>query len=180
MIPSYDHGVAVFQGREEFVNGRTREVPLPCPGHACLVQTLHDDLCGQLKQSDRAYVVLVSSYALGIERDSPEFRNPDLAVFVRDDLSAAHEEHGMLFATPLLVVECLYPFDRKGHLADLVRDYERMQAREVWFIDPLSRTVTSYFPNRSGYTLGDPLRPKELPQVVIPLQRLWSAFNCEW
>lgn len=85
---------------------------------------------------------------------------------------------------PALIAECLSPRDRKGPLADLLEDYRRLRAPEVWIIDPhMRRAEIHYFAspvNEPTIIRDGSLSSSELPEVIVELQSLWDAFDGEW
>jgi Uma2 family endonuclease len=167
--------------REEFVNGRTVELPSPSPRHCRLIECLSGLLTAQVDRN--SFKVLTTAYALGIEPGSGACRNPDLTVFRTDDLRRARIEGNNIFAIPLLIAECLSPRDRKGPLPELLDDYRRMRAKEVWIIDPHVRAIERHWfsgPPRTAEATGGPLVPAEMPFVQIASQDLWDAFDGTW
>ena len=174
----------VSDNREEFVKGRVIELPPPSPAHARLIDRLSTTLWEQFGDVRRTWAILTTAYALGVERGYNACRNPDLAVFRRDALKQAYVEGNNLFAEPLLIAECLSPRDRKGPLTDLLEDYHRMGAKEVWIIDPHARRVMRHLATDERPDLltpiSSPLRAIELPQVSVDINELWRAFDGEW
>jgi Uma2 family endonuclease len=174
----------ISDSREEFVKGRTIELPPASPAHARLIERLNALLRRSLFDTADTWRILTSSYALGIEPGFRACRNPDLAVFRREDLQQARVESNNIFAVPRLVVECLSPRDRKGPLPDLLEDYHRMRAIEVWIIDPYERTVSRHLATDERAEqltrLVDPLQAIELPAVSLSIEDLWRAFDGEW
>lgn len=174
----------ISDAREEFVKGRTIELPPASPGHARLIERLNALLRRSLADRADSWRILSSSYALGVEPGFRARRNPDLAVFRREDLQAAEVEGNNIFAVPRLIIECLSPRDRKGPLTDLLDDYHRMRAVEVWIIDPYARTVSRHLgaDDRADHltAVQSPLRPLELPQIAVEIDDLWRAFDGEW
>ena len=120
---------------------------------------------------------------MGIERGFQACRNPDLIVFAREELRRSDTENNNLFARPALIAECLSPRDRKGSLTDLLDDYRRLRAPDVWIIDPHDRHIEQYsFDEGESHTVitGPVLQMVMEPGVVIPIQSLWDAFDGEW
>lgn len=168
--------------REEFVKGRWVQLPPPSPAHFRLIQRLNNLLRDQLNW--REFSVSTTAYGLGIERGLQACRNPDLALFRVEDLQHAYVQDNNIYAIPLLIAECLSPRDRKGGVLDLLDDYHRMHAPEVWIIDPQSRKVSRHLGSdeRSDTMteLQSPLRPLALPEISIDVDELWRAFDGEW
>lgn len=169
-------------GREEFVNGQWIGLPPPSPAHFRLIQRLNDLLRAQLDPD--SFVVITTDFGLGVEPGFQACRNPDLVVFSRGALQHSRTENDNLFATPALIAECLSPRDRKGAVTDLLSDYRRMRANEVWIIDPRQRIIESHrlagdFERPVISTDGN-ISPLGLPGATISMQSLWAAFDGEW
>lgn len=169
---------------EEIVHGESRLMPAPNKKHGYLLKKLSKVLDRQLDGS--AYEVLSQCTGLGIERDPLTYRIPDLMVFRTEDLrrdraaTAANDPY--IWTVPELIVECLSPSKRKGSIEELLADYARIAAPEVWLVDPLARKTAAY-----GYESGE-LKPSQtfdsgqatplrLPNVTVSLAELWAAFE---
>jgi Uma2 family endonuclease len=152
-------------------------MPPPDNAHAALIEELYDILSEQLqKESCR---VRTTAYGLGI-RTEPALavRNPDLTVFDRGELKTAR---GYVWTAPHLVVECLSPSNRKGSIHQLLVDYESAQVREVWLLNPATRTAEKYTLENGLYRGVEVFHNEELEASSVPakvsLERLWSAFE---
>jgi len=74
---------------------------------------------------------------LRVQVSPTRFRVPDVCVRRAD---APSEQ--IVHTPPLLCIEVLSPDDNFSRLRTRVRDYLEMGIKEVWVIDPLTRTVT--------------------------------------
>ena len=152
-------------------------MPPPENAHAALIEELYDVLAEQLPKE--SYRIRTTAYGLGIRTDPAlAVRNPDLTVFERGDLRTAR---GYVWTAPHLVVECLSPSNRKGSIHQLLADYESAQVREVWLLNPATKTAERYTLEAGFYRTvevfqGGGLEAVSLP-VNVPLDRLWSAFE---
>jgi Uma2 family endonuclease len=130
------------------------------------------------------FVVLTTEFGLGIERGYQACRNPDLVVFSQQELGRSETENNNIYAVPALIAECLSPRDRKGPLAELLDDYRRLRAPEVWIIDPQSRTIEVHrfdsTPGRFTVSREGAITTTELPGITVSLQSLWDAFDGAW
>jgi Uma2 family endonuclease len=68
---------------------------------------------------------------------------PDFAWYPEDQCSAP-DEPAAFDGLPALIVEVLSPSTRSFDLLRKRTDYERLGIRELWFVDPVLRTVLIY------------------------------------
>ncbi len=88
-------------------------------------------------------VVTTAETGFQIGRDPDTVRAPDVA-FVRAERLPAIEPLGYFQGAPDLAVEVLSPQDRAGEAVAKVQDWLDADCREVWVVDPRTRTVTVY------------------------------------
>jgi Uma2 family endonuclease len=100
----------------------------------------------------------------------------------RRDRIAMAPNDPYIWTVPELIVECLSPSNRKGSIQELLADYARSAAPEVWLLDPKLPQFTSY-QFESGTlkphltTTSGPVTPLLLPHVIVDLSDLWAAFE---
>jgi Uma2 family endonuclease len=106
-------------------------------------------------------------------------RAPDTAWVRRSRLTTltADQKQKFLPLCPDLVVEIRSPSDRLSNLQEKMQEYLDNGAQVGWLIDPSSRTVYVYRPNRPVVSLehpatiaGDPV----LPGFSLDLQTIWE------
>ena len=106
-------------------------------------------------------------------------RAPDAAWVRRSRLTAltADQKQKFLPLCPDVVVEIRSPSDRLNNLQEKMQEYLDTGAQLGWLIDPPSRTVYVYRPNRPVERLehpatiaGDPV----LPGFSLDLQSIWE------
>ena len=106
-------------------------------------------------------------------------RAPDAAWVRRSRLTAltADQKQKFLPLCPDVVVEIRSPSDRLNHLQEKMQEYLDNGAQLGWLIDPPSRTLYVYRPNRPVEHLehpatiaGDPV----LPGFSLDLQIIWE------
>ena len=106
-------------------------------------------------------------------------RAPDAAWVRRSRLTAltADQKQKFLPLCPDVVVEIRSPSDRLNNLQEKMQEYLDTGAQLGWLIDPPSRTVYVYRPNRPVEPLehpatiaGDPV----LPGFSLDLQTIWE------
>jgi Uma2 family endonuclease len=182
---TYEDSLTMPENRfEEIVYGESRIMPPATKKHDYLIRKLSKALERQL--DDREYEVLSQGTGLGIERAPLTYRIPDLMVFrseaLRRDTAETAGNDPYIWAVHELIVECLSPSNRKGPIAELLADYARIAAPEVWLIDPKLPQFTSYryasgaLAAVAGNT-GRQVSPLLLPNVTLDLAELWAAFG---
>ncbi len=183
---TYEDSLAMPEDRlEEIVDGESRIMPPPTPGHWKVLNRILRVLMRQL--SEEEHEISKTDVGLGIKRRPVlTYRIPDIAVFSVSALAKDRAEHGKsdiyIWTPPELVVECLSPSNRKGSIERLRQDYESIRAPEVWFIDPQSRTLTVHILEDASLVAKQRLQegvlsPVRLPQVRVNIDELWKAFD---
>jgi Uma2 family endonuclease len=133
----------------------------------------------------REYDVLSQGAGLGIER-VPLTYIPDLMVFraeaYRRDRAQTAGSDPYVWVVPELIVECLSPSNRKGSIQELLADYARIAAPEVWLLDPKPPQFTAYRLESGALKPGlatenGQVTPLLLPNVAVDLADLWAAFG---
>jgi Uma2 family endonuclease len=182
---NYEDSLTMPENRfEEIVHGESRVMPPPNKKHADLIDELLSLLLSQIDR--REYRVTSSGAGLGVERVPLTYRIPDLTVFraeaIREDRARTAPNDPYIWAVPELIVECLSPSNRKGSIQELLADYARIAAPEVWLIDPKPRQLTSYRYESGALrewlaVESGPVTPLLLPNVTVDLAELWAAFG---
>ena len=151
--------------------------------HAYLVEELSHILRTQLDRGE--YRVTDTGAGLGIER-VPLTYIPDLMVFraeaYRRDRAQTAGSDPYVWVVPELIVECLSPSNRKGSIQELLADYARIAAPEVWLLDPKPPQFTAYRLESGALKPGlatenGQVTPLLLPNVAVDLADLWAAFG---
>lgn len=106
-------------------------------------------------------------------------RAPDAAWVHRDRLASLTTEQKQKFLPlcPDFVFELRSPSDRLETLQAKMREYIENGARLGWLIDPESRRVYVYRPDRDIVRLDEPSEVSggpELPGFVLDLRAIWS------
>jgi Uma2 family endonuclease len=182
---TYEDSLTMPENRfEEIVHGESRVMPPPNEKHADLIAKLLSVLVRRLDDSE--YQVLSQGAGLGIERAPLTYRIPDLMVFRTEARRRARaQKHGndpYIWIAPELIVECLSPSNRRGAVQELLADYARIAAPEVWLLDPKLPQFTSYRYESGALqqwmaTATGSLTPLLLPNVPVDLAELWAAFE---
>lgn len=105
-------------------------------------------------------------------------RSPDAAWVRRErwDVLSEEEQEKFVPLCPDLVVELRSRTDDLAELQEKMREYMACGARLGWLIDPQSRSVYVYRPNRETEKLEDPATiagDPELAGFVLDLRAVW-------
>jgi Uma2 family endonuclease len=169
---------------EEIVHGESRIMPPAIKNHVYLVERLADALRVHLDR--REYYVTIAGAGLGIARVPLTYRAPDLMLLrtaaLRQDRAKTAQNDPYIWAVPELIVECLSPSNRKGSIQELLADYARIAAPEVWLLDPKLPQFTSYRYESGALkpwlaTESGLVTPLLLPNVAVDMAELWAAFG---
>jgi Uma2 family endonuclease len=182
---TYEDSLTMPENRfEEIVHGQSRIMPPVIKNHVFLIRMLSRILDTQLDL--REYDVLSQGAGLGIERVPLTYRIPDLMVFraeaYRRDRAQTAGSDPYVWVVPKLIVECLSPSNRKGSIQELLADYARIAAPEVWLLDPKPPQFTAYRYESGALkpwlvTESGQVTPLLLPNVAVDLADLWAAFG---
>ena len=182
---TYEDSLTMPENRfEEIVHGESRIMPPAIKKHNYLIRKLSKVLDRQLDENE--YDVHSQGSGLGIERVPLTYRIPDLMVFRTESLRQDSAETGgndpYIWTVPELIVECLSPSNRKGSVQELLADYARIAAPEVWLLDPKPPQFTSYRCESGAMqqwlaTGSGLVTPLLLPNVTVDLAQLWEAFG---
>ncbi|MFN3649042.1 MAG: Uma2 family endonuclease [Armatimonadota bacterium] len=159
--------------RRELVDGMVVTMSPPGPHHGRIDSRVGVPLAAFVRSHSLGDVVSNSGFVL--RRDL--VRAPDQAFVSNERIEAAEgAEKGYWEVAPDLAVEVVSPDDRRSELDRKIRDYLECGVRMVWIIDPPTRTVTAYRPEREPRVLsGDDSLDGEdvVPGFRLPLAELW-------
>jgi Uma2 family endonuclease len=182
---NYEDSLTMPENRfEEIVHGESRIMPPAIKKHVYLIEKLYRSLLAQLDL--REYYVTMAGAGLGIERVPLTYRVPDLMVFraesLRRDSSETSGNDPYIWTVPELIVECLSPSNRKGAIQELLADYARIAAPEVWLLDPQPPQFASYRYDSGALkqwlaTESGLVTPLLQPNVTVDLAQLWEVFG---
>ena len=147
---------------EEILDGVSRIMPPPTVRHFLLMHGLSKMLTAMLPESE----VWPAYFGLGIRRSPFRYRIPDLSVFDAKTLKKAvygNTDDGYLWIAPFLIAECLSPANRRGNVAELVKDYKSIGVPELWLFRPEQKIFEGY-----GHSALS---------TQIDLVELWEAFE---
>lgn len=130
----------------ELVRGEVIELPLPMKRHGTVCMNAGSILWVYTRQRGKGYVTGNDAGVI-LERDPDTVRGPDIALYEdAQTFAELHPKYGE--ALPRLAVEVLSASDRWGPVLRKIADYLRNGVDMVWLIDPESRTVTVYRPDK--------------------------------
>lgn len=182
---TYEDSLTMPENRfEEIVHGESRIMPPPNPKHVDLIDELLNMLLSQLNR--REFRVTSSGAGLGVERIPLTYRIPDLMIFqaeaYRRDRAQKAGNDPYVWAVPELIVDCLSPSNSKGSIQELLSDYARIAAPEVWLLDPKPPQFISYRYESGALKQWQTVEtgrvsPLRLPNVTVALAELWAAFG---
>ena len=160
---------------EEVIQGESRIMPPTRRGHDRLLRRLEALLVAQL---GGRYDVVGPGVGLGITKQPFTYRIPDKMVFPAG-VDPRMDNDIYIWESPLLIVECLSPANRKGPVTELCDDYCRIGTREIWLLDPDQRSCEVYRQGRFAFALTTPdaVAVFEPQHAMIPLMALWTAFE---
>jgi Uma2 family endonuclease len=163
----------IAEGKEEVVDGEIINIPTPKWEHAVVVHQLQMTLADQLPF--RSAMVTASKLGLVIRKKPLICRQPDLAVFVRDNVVL---EDGYVRSAPELIAEVLSEIDTREDMLRRIEDYEILSLPELWVLSPPARSIevlqlqdgklrTAQIVN-SGQ-----LHPLRFPETVVDVASVW-------
>jgi Uma2 family endonuclease len=128
-------------------------------------------------RSDQTGIAFDSSS--GFKLPNGATRSPDAAWVRRSHLAGLTREQKQKFLPlcPDFVIELRSPADNLQALQDKMQEYMDNGAQLGWLIDPLTRRVHVYFPQRPPQILESPSTvPAEplLPSFALDLQKIWQ------
>lgn len=156
--------------RTELVRGRLVREPRPAAPHGHTQARLAHHLVAFVEERDLG--VVMTDVGVVLDPDAPTVRGPDVLFVSRERLSGSLPE-GFLEVAPDLAVEIVSPANSVSAIQDKVLDCLDAGTRNVWVVDPSSRTATVYRSRRDAAILGedDELEGGEvLPGFRVPLR----------
>lgn len=159
--------------RYELDEGELIEMTRPAYWHNRIVQNLNVDLSFYFRKMRTGEVLNPENlYAI-----SPTTRlAPDLAVILGDH-SEELRDAKVIHVIPAIAVEVLSPSESPRAIHCKLRHYFDAGVKEVWLIDPDSRTAEIWtgptLPERE-FVSGETLRSVLLPGFELPLESLFA------
>jgi len=161
--------------RHELVRGEVVSMAPPGGEHGELAIRLGSALYTHVRAHRLGAVATETGYILF--RDPDTVRAPDVSFVVAERVPRGRLPRGFVEGSPDLAVEVVSPSDSHSEMQERVQDYLRAGARQVWVVEPRTRSVTVYSPDGSARLL----REEEaltggdlLPGFVLPLRDLFA------
>ena len=161
-------------GKEEVVDGEIITMPPASESHAAVISELLRSFLGALPK--QGYRVLGSSFGIVIRQEPLQVRNPDVAVFNRDNYVVRDR---LIYSAPQLAVEVLSPSNTRKEMSGRLRDDAEIGVPEVWLMSIEARTIEVLLLKDGDYTERrlvneGTLSPRHFPQVSIQVAELWD------
>lgn len=134
LLPEGAHG--------EIVNGTFVEMTAPGSIHGYVASRV-DRLLGAFAEAHALGATFAAETAFRLRRAPDTVRCPDCA-FVTSERLAAGLRPGAFEGAPDLAVEVLSPSNTHAEMSRKLAEYFRHGARQVWFVDPETRTVAAH------------------------------------
>lgn len=158
--------------------GELRRKPLVTTEHGDVIENLSSDLYRQVDR--REYAIRSNDGRLRIS--SGTFYVPDLCVIPRSYVRRLLQRPGTfeVYEGPaLLVIEVWSPSTGEYDVQSKLPEYQRRGDREIWFIHPYERTLTSWrLQSDGGDTMsihgGGVIEPVALAGARIEIERLFE------
>ena len=131
LIPVGEYLASTYRPDVDFVDGELEERNLGELDHSDL-QTF---FASYIRTHQQAWGVKVQM-ELRVQVRPDRFRVPDLCL-----LAASAPREQIVRTPPVLCIEILSPADTLHRMRERVRDFLDMGVREVWIVDPASRSI---------------------------------------
>jgi Uma2 family endonuclease len=137
----------------ELVRGEVIELPPPSRPHGFVTHNVGRILGNFTFERGKGYVAGNDSGVI-LARDPDTVRGPDVALYEdADRFVDLHPKYGEV--PPRLAVEVLSPNDRAAQVMRKINEYLTSGVGMVWVLDPESRNLTVYRPDRPQVQLID-------------------------
>lgn len=158
----------------EVIDGEVKELPSPGGEHQLTVGKLYFRLF-RLLEAKGLGVLLLAPFDVVISRNPLRTRQPDLLFLSteRGGSLANVRRLQRLETAPDLVIEILSPNETTQQWLSKLRDYAQLGVREMWLVDPDSRTIEVIVIEngqwRSGvvFTGNEALQSLVLPDIEL-------------
>lgn len=160
--------------RYELVEGELRVVPAPNVAHQEISKRLHRVLVEWVEDQGLG---LVYYAPLDVVLSEHNVVQPDLLYVSRERRGIIKEAN--IWGVPDLVVEILSPSTTQWDRVNKRQVYERFGVRELWFVDPVGRSIEVAARNETKletlqvYLPGTALQSLILPGLALSLDKLF-------
>jgi Uma2 family endonuclease len=163
-------------GRCELVRGEVLKMSSAGFEHGRIVVRITGAIFGFLKENPIG-VLTGAETGFQIGHNPDTVRAPDVA-FVRADRVPASVVPGFFRGAPDLAVEVLSPDDRAGEVLAKAQEWLEAGCRNVWVIDPRTRTVSLHRSRREITVLSDSesiTAGDLLPGFSVPVAEIFAT-----
>jgi len=161
-------------GRCELIQGELRMMHAAGGWHGQVTAELAYRI-GQFVREHDLGVTFAAETGFVLERDPDTVRAPDIAFIAKQRAAEARTEK-FIPIPPDLAVETLSPSDTASEVAEKTQWWLDHGVKQVWIVDPKSRSITVHYPDATARTYrdGDTLRDDQLlPGLSIDLAPLF-------
>jgi len=161
--------------RHELVRGEVVSMTPPGGAHGGIAVMLAEGLNAHVRAHRLGRVMVETGYILF--RDPDTVRAPDVSFLAAARIPGGRLPERFIEGAPDLAVEVVSPGDTHSEVQERVQDYLRAGSRQVWVVEPRTRSLTVYAPDGTARILGeaDTLAAEELlPGFALPLRELFA------
>jgi Uma2 family endonuclease len=155
--------------RYEIVDGVVIELPAPSVGHQRVVRRL---LCllEDFVSSRNLGEIFPEPLDVVVQRNPIRTRQPDLLFVRAENVPNLDKQQQRPEFAPDLVIEVFSPSDSLAELLKKLNDYHRIGVKEVWLVNPLTRTVEVLARQEGGWELVGVFKETETVQSRVLLE----------
>jgi len=165
----YVRGEPADLERYEIVDGVVIELPASSIGHQRVVRRLLR-LLEDFVSSRNLGEIFPAPLDVVVQRNPLRTRQPDLLFVRAENAPNLDKQQERLEFAPDLVIEVLSPSDSLSELLKKLNDYHRIGVKEVWLVNPLTRTVEVLARQEDGWELVGVFKETETVQSRVLLE----------
>lgn len=126
----------------QIIDGEVKELPAPNIEHQVVAGRLHLDLALSIRDAGLG-ILLMAPADVVISKEPIRTRQPDLFFISKERGGTVKNMRRLqrLETAPDLVIEILSPSETAHDWLGKLRDYAKIGVREMWLVDPDSRTI---------------------------------------
>jgi Uma2 family endonuclease len=165
----YVRGEPADLERYEIVDGVVIELPALSVGHQRVVRRLLR-LLEDFVSSRNLGEIFSEPLDVVVQRNPIRTRQPDLLFVRAENVPNLDKQQERLEFAPDLVIEVFSPSDSLSELLKKLNDYHRIGVKEVWLVNPLTRTVEVLARQEGGWELVGVFKETETVQSRVLLE----------
>ncbi len=164
------------QYRHELINGELKTMPLAGHKHGRITVRLSSPMA-QFVWDKGLGEVFTAETGFKLTSNPDTVLAPDVCFVAKDQVERAGNSDGYFEGPPALAVEVLSPSERSGQVSKKVSQWLFFGAKQVWVVNPKTRTVVVHELDKDSVTLseGEVIDGGNLlPGFQIPVSRLFE------